>query len=50
MFWVIIGAIIVLFSKYYTADGSRTLHRWINKGKLDLQNARGRLKDVREAE
>lgn len=50
MFWVILGAIAVLFSKYYTAVGSRKLHRRINKVKLDLENARHRLKEVREEE
>ena len=50
MFWVILGAIAVLFSKYYTAVGSRKLHRRINKVKLDLEAARRRLKEVREQE
>lgn len=50
MFWVILGAIAVLFSKYYTAVGSRKLHRRINKVKLDLEHARRRLKEVREEE
>jgi hypothetical protein len=50
MFWLIIGAIAVLFMKYYTSVGSRKLHRRINKVKLDLENARHRLKEVRESE
>ena len=50
MFWVILGAIAVLFSKYYTAVGSRKLHRRINKVKLDLEHSRNRLKEVREEE
>ena len=36
--------------KYYTSVGSRKLHRRINKVKLDLENARHRLKEVRESE
>ena len=50
MFWVILGAIAVLSSKYYTAVGSRKLHHRINKVKLDLEHARHRLKEVREEE
>ncbi len=50
MFWLIVSAIAVLFAKYYTSVGSRKLHRRINKVKLDLEQSRRRLKEVREGE
>ena len=48
MFWLIIGSLGVVFTKYYTAVGSRKLHRRINKVKLDLEHVRRRLKEVRQ--
>ncbi len=50
MFWLIIGSLGAIFTKYYTAVGSRKLHRRINNVKLDLEHARRRLKEVREQE
>ena len=50
MFYIILGAIAVIFTKYYTSVGSRKLHHRINTVKSDLLNARQRLKDVRETE
>ena len=48
MFWLIIGSLGVIFSKYYTAVGSRKLHHRINRVKLDLEHVRRRLKEVRQ--
>lgn len=50
MFWVIFGALGVVFTKYYTSVGSRKLHHRINTVKWDLDNARKRFKDIREIE
>jgi len=50
MFWIILGAIGVIFTKYYTSVGSRKLHYRINKVKQDLEHSRVRLKEVRETE
>jgi hypothetical protein len=50
MFWLLIGAIAVLFTKYYTSVGSRKLHRRVLKVKLDLEHSRHSLKEVREGE
>ena len=48
MFWLIIGSLGVIFTKYYTAVGSRKLLHRINQVKLDLEHDRRRLKEVRK--
>jgi hypothetical protein len=48
MFWRIIGSLGVIFTKYYTAVGSRKLLHRINQVKLDLEHDRRRLKEVRK--
>ena len=50
MFWLIIGSLGVIFTKYYTAVGSRKLLHRINQVKLDLDlgHDRRRLKEVRK--
>ena len=48
MFWLIIGSLGVVFTKYYTAVGSRKLHRRIDNVKRDLEHVRRRLKEVRK--
>ncbi len=50
MFWIILGAIAVIFTKYYTSVGSRKLHHRINTVKSDLLSAQEVLKGVRETE
>ena len=50
MFWLIIGSLAVILTKYYTSVGSRKLRHRINKVKLGLEHARRSLKDVREQE